>query len=510
MASLPMAHMRLREGPRGFPAMAAAWRQHWPRLLGALVVCAALLFVVRQPLAERLWPQARLDRLLAEADQALAAGWLDGPEERPGARQKFEAALALDNDRGEARDGLLRVGGAALLRANAAIRAGNLEEARRWVALARELQLPRNQVEPVAAWLHRAEAAATDLDALRGRAAAALAAGDIEAALPLYARWLELRPDDGMALEGREDALALLLQPVRAALRDGDLAGAARRLALARRYDPGYIALPDLQDAYAQALAAQVRAAGQVLRRGRLEQAARAFSLLQPLAPEDPAVQDGVRDTAVALAAQARREAAEFRFDAAASLLEQARVLAPENAAVEDAARAVEQARQARSRMQPGQGSARATRSAVRRSLAAFNAALERGDWIDPPGASAYDHLRAAQALAPADPDVGAAAKRMRGAAAQCVDASLRDNRLRLGQRCLDAWQALAPSDPALGSERQRLAQRWLAVGEERLRAGEVDVAARALSSARGLDPAAPGLDEFDARLDQAQRATPL
>ena len=146
----------------------------------------------------------------------------------------------------------------------------------------------------------------------------------------------------------------------------------------------------------------------------------------------------------------------------------------------------------------------------MRRSLGAFDAALERGDWTDPPGASAYDHLHAAQALAPADPDVRAAAKRMRRAAAQCVDAALRDNRLRLGQRCLDAWQALAPSDPALATERQRLAQRWLAVGEERLRAGEVDVAARALSSARGLDPATPGLAEFDARMDQAQQATPL
>jgi len=501
--------MKTRPGPTRPRPRVADWRRHWPWAVAVALVLLLVLSLLRQPLAERLWPQARIDRLLAEGDSALAEGRLDRPD-GAGARQKYEAAQALDSDRAEARAGLARVGQAALAQARQALADGRLDEARRWLDLAGELQVPRAQVQTVAAALRQTELAGVDLPTLREQAAAALAAGDAQAALPLYAQWIAAAPEDTAALEGREDALSLLLERVRPALRDGDLAAAARWLELARQHDPGHIDLPDLRAAWAQALAAQLRDAEQALRHGRLEDAARLFANLREAVPEDAAVAQGAQRTAQALAARARKLAADFRFDEAAQALVVAGALAPSAAA--DVAAAVadlERARAAAARLDAPSRPTRASARSLRRELEGFEEAMDRGDWIEPPGASAYDRLRAAQALAPEDRTVQAATTRMRQAVAACVEEALRDNRMRAAQDCHDAWQALAPSDPALAGARQRMAQRWLAIGEERLRAGEIDVASRALVSARVLDPAAPGLEDFAARLTRAGAATP-
>ncbi|GAB3515236.1 hypothetical protein [Pseudoxanthomonas daejeonensis] len=483
----------------------ASW---WARALLAVGMLLALMLLLRQPLADRLWPQARIDRLLDEGARALAEGRLDAADGQ-GARQKYEAAQALDSDRGEARAGLARVGRQALANARQAIGARRFDEAHRWLALAAELQLPRAQVDAVAGQLRQAELADIDPGVVRGRAEAALAAGDVEAALPLFAQWLAVAPDDPAALEGREDALSLLLERVRPALRQGDLVGAARWLALTRRHDPGHVALPDLKAAYAQALAAQLRRVEVQRQRGRLAEAARLVTALHEAEPADAAVAQESQRVALALVVHARRQAGDFHFDAAGEALAQARALAPASGALAsalvEAQRDLERARAAEARLHVPERTKDAPASMVRRTLAGFDEALRRGDWIEPPGASAYDRLRAAQGLAPGDPAVRAAATRMQSAVAACVEEGLRDNRLRAAQDCHDAWQALAPSDPALAPARRRLAQRWLAVGEERLRAGELEAAAHALDSARRLDPSTPGLEEFAAQLVRAR-----
>lgn len=476
-------------------------------MLAALAVLVLALVMLRQPLAGQLWPATRIDRLLAEGTQALAQGRLDQADGQ-GARQKFEAALALDGDRGEARAGLARVGQAALVRARQAIAAGDAAAAERWLALAVDLQVPRQHWEPEQVRLQRMKAAAVDLEALRAEAGARLAAGDPEAALPLFARVLAARPGDAAALEGREDAIALLLERVHQALGAEDLAGAVHWLGLARGHDPGHVDLPAAQAQVAQALEGQRKLAERHLRAGRLERAAAAFTALAALAEGDAEVVEGGARTASALASRARRMSAEFRFDAAARDLALAHALAPELAPVRDAARALGRDREAaRQRLlrQAATPQARAPGAA----LQDFDTAMSNQQWITPPGASAYDHLRRAQAAAPADPAVHAAAARLVQAVDACTEQALRGNRLRRAQDCHDAWQALAPADPAQQEARQRLAQRWLAVGEERLRAGELEEAARTLEAVQRLDPAAPGVAEFAARLQRARSARP-
>ena len=57
-----------------------------------------VLLVLRQPLAELMWPQNSAQQAMSEADAALERGHLSAAD-GSGARELYEAALAMDPDR---------------------------------------------------------------------------------------------------------------------------------------------------------------------------------------------------------------------------------------------------------------------------------------------------------------------------------------------------------------------------------------------------------------------------
>ena len=103
---------------RRAPIGGRAWNWRW--IVIAAVIVIALLLLLRQPLADWLWPETRAHSCAQQAAQALAAGRLTATD-GTGARELYEAALALDPDRIDAREGLNRVGQAALAQARSAM-----------------------------------------------------------------------------------------------------------------------------------------------------------------------------------------------------------------------------------------------------------------------------------------------------------------------------------------------------------------------------------------------------
>lgn len=487
------------------PPTPPAWRdrRYWRWVVAIVLVVGAAVAAFRQPLAGLMWPDMRVQRLLDEAEIALKQGKLNAAD-GTGARQRFEAALALDSDRGEARAGLSRVAETALAQARMHIRANRFEAARQALVLARELQVPRADADAVAEQLRLGESAHAGIDALVAAAAAAQAEGKLEIALPLYQRVLVLQPNHTTALEGREDALSELLQQARRALAGGDLARGSVLIAQARGYDSGHVDLPDLEAQLARAIEQRRQRADADLRRKRLDQALAGYRLVLAASADDVAAGQGVERVATAYAQRAAREAADFDFAKAEASLRLAREIMPRATVVKEAAQALASARQSQSRL----ASSMPAHERIRRSrvlLAAMEQAEARGDWLTPPGESAYDKLRAAQALAPDDAEVRRAAARLLPATQSCLEDELRGNRVRRARACYDAWQTLEPGNARLSDARRRLAQKWIAVGGERLGAGEVAFAAEALREARGLDANAPGLAEFAARVLSAQ-----
>lgn len=477
---------RMRREGRWWRVQAWQSRRIWRWALLVAVAVFVLLVVFRRPLANWFWNEPQVEQLLDRGDRALAAGRLSAAD-GSGAREWYQAALALDSDRSQARAGLARTGRAALVQANAALDAGDAAAAQAALALARELQVPQRDADAVARRLREHQRDGAGIGALLGRAEAALQAqrldGSDDSALPLFQQVLARAPNHLRALEGREDALSDLLQQARGAAAHGDVAGAAARVQRARAFDAGHVDLPATEAALNAALEARVRDGQQLLRRQRWQAAGDAFQAVLAARPDDAVAQRGRQQVIEALLAEATRQAADFRFDLAAQALAAAQTIGASEQQLAVAGQAVAQARLAERALTAPATPHRRREQALRALLARFDEAQARGDILSPPGSSAYDALREAQALAPQDARVRAAAQRLLPATQQCVEDRLRENRVQAAGACLEAWQALSRSGGQADAG-LRLGQRWLAIGSERLGRGDVAFAQEALRQA--------------------------
>ena len=417
-------------------------RRHWRWWLIGSMLLVVGLSMLRAPLAAWLWPQTRTQALYAEARQALAEGRLTAAD-GTGARELYEAALAMDPDRAEAKQGLARVALAALEQARAALAADRFADAHARLALARALSVPRAEADAFAEVLRQHEAAAAGVDRLFLHAEQAHDAGRLEggvgSALALYAHVLALQPNHAGALRGREDALAELLAQAREALRAGDVEDAARLVATVRGYDPVHVDLPDTL--------------ARLMEETRLD----GEGLTRLLAGEE----------------------------------------APPSAGIALAPGADEGG---------GAADTGASRS-VPELLAAAVAAEAAGRLVEPAGESAVGLVARAHARAPGSAAVATAVARLLPQVRDCHARELRANRLRAAGACLDAREALGEEAGELALARRQLAERWLAVGNERLGAGEVANARSALAAARRVDAEVPGLAEFELRVRAAAAA---
>lgn len=477
----------------------------------AAALMLVLLLAIRQPLSDWLWPETRIQALRTGAERALAEGRLTAPD-GTGARELFEAALALDPDRPGARDGLARVGAAALARAEADILAGRYPVAREHIALARNLGLPKARVEALEREIRQREIAAAGigprLDAARAARAAGRLLGGPDSALAHYAAVLEAQPGNTEALEGRDDVIADVLAAARRQLAMGELEAAASLIRDARELDPAHADLPAALAALNQTIEATRARAERDLRNARLTHALTGFDRVLGVQPDDEGARAGRRAVGEQLLQRSERFAADFRFaEAEATLAVAANVLGtgPDVAEV--------RTHIARARRAQAQLGTRALTPQRQRRLQQLLAEAEdaeaRGNLLLPPGESAFDKVRAARAIAPDDRRVKAATARLVPAARRGFDNAMRENRLVTANACLDAGRVLEPGASWLSVGRGRLAQRWIAVGNERVGAGELANARRALEAATALDPDVAGASELAARLRQASAAGP-
>jgi len=482
-------------------------RRRW--VVAILVIAGiALLLLAREPLSDWLWPETRVQQLRADAARALQAGELTRPDGR-GARELYEAALALDPDRPDAREGLVRVGRAALEKAEVALAQGRDAEAGRFLQLARDLAVPRAQTDLLARRLRQRAGDGGGVDQLLAAADTALEAGRLDgaddAALPLYQRVLALQPYHTAALEGREDTLSDLLQRAESAMQRDDPTGTAALIARVQMVDPGHVGLPAALAALAGRVDQRLQQADKDLEAGRLLQALDGYRAVAAIDAANVAAARGVVRVANAHAARSERLAADFRFVEAQAALIEARQIAPNAAAVIAAKDHLDRARRSQARLESGLSPVQRDRR-VRELLDAAAAAEARGDLLDPPGDSAYDKVRAAQAIAPRDPAVDRATQRLAPAARVCFARHLQANALSRAGACLDAWAILDGGDAQIAQARRRLATGWVAYGNERLGAYELAIARSALARARELDPDTPGVSDLAERL---ARATP-
>ncbi|MBP6626937.1 MAG: hypothetical protein KA187_05920 [Arenimonas sp.] len=507
LEGLDVSRLRAPQVPTPPPAAGARWPWAWLLLAGAGLAVLLVLGLWREQIGQQLVPDSAINLQIEQAQLALARGELTTPD-GSGAREQFQAVLARDPDHLAARAGLARVRDAAVAQARTALSAGQIELARERLALARTMAAPAAELADLEQALERRQSSGADVAAKLERARAAQAQGRLEqvpdGALALYTDVLVLQPDSALALEGRRDILSGLLQRADAALAQGDIAAAQALVARVVESDPSHLELPAVQARLGDALLRQQQArtaalaqADQRLQQGQLESAAAAYQALLRQAPESVEANQGLADAAAAMAVRAARLAADFEFDAAQSALALARQWQPDSLAVAAAEQRLQSALAARGQL-PADN---ADPAVVRDLLERATAAMRRGDLVEPPGDSAWDTLRQAQAMAPDAPGLAPAFAEYDRRAQACFEDELAGNRLGRAQACLDARALRERGGDALVADQRRLADRWLAFAEERLGANELALARRALDSARRLDPAHPGLAAMAERL---------
>ncbi|MCF3544371.1 hypothetical protein GUV61_04165 [Stenotrophomonas maltophilia] len=498
---------RVRREGRWWWLQARHARRVWRWALLAALAVLVLLVLLRKPLADWFWDEPQIEQLLAEGDRALAAGRLSDAD-GSGARERYQAVLALDGDRPQARQGLANTGAAALQQARDRLHAGDLDGSAQALALARELQVPQGEADAVARQLQARRSAGAGIGALLAQARNAFAAGRLDdgdsSALPLFQRILALQPDNLPALEGREDALSDLLLQARTLAGRGELAEAAAILRRARQFDAGHADLPASEEALARAVDQRLQQAQRALQRQQLDAAAQGFLAVLAVAADDPNAQRGREQALQAVVVRSQTSADDFQFDAAQRDAALAAELGASQAIRQQLAQRLQRARQAQQALQQPAISTAQRERQLRDHLRKIERAERAGQWISPPGHSAFDALREAQSLAPRDTRVKAAAARLLPASRRCFDDNLRQNRVQAAGACLQAWQTLSPTAAGLPSARLRLAQRWLAIGSERLGNGDLAFAAHAAEQARLLQPDLAELPAFEDRLRRA------
>ena len=483
-----------------------------PRLgwLMAAVLVIGTVVVGRSWLSERLVPDPRMNRQLEQAQAALVTGKLSATD-GSGARELFESVLASDPDQMQARKGLLAVREAAIQRAQEALAAHRLAQANDSLALAAALSAPQVQLQPLQARLRDLQEASSDT---RGLLAEAMATGVAEdEALGLYRQVLALDADNPTAIEGRDLLLSARLARAESQLAVGEIREARAIVESVMAEDPAHLDLPPVLARLGEALAAlqarQARDLEQATgdeKSGRLERAASRYLAFEQGDAGWEQAQQGLARLAARMARQAQRQAADFQFRSAQASLEKARRWSPQAAEIAAAEKSMQFSRQAQARLK--RPASRREREQLPALLGDAGQAIARGDFITPPGASAWDKLRVAAAISPQSSDVARLERELAAASRRCFDQALDLGQLQRAQSCLEAM-VVQESSPATEQARQRMAERWLAYVDERIGAGDFPEAQSALVYAQHWQPAHPGLKGATARLRTARGASP-
>ena len=493
------------------PSRRRAWM--WS-LLALLVVALGVLAWSQQDALRALLPRTHLNNLLLRADAALKAGNLDGSDGHS-ARALFEAVRALEPDNEQAIEGLRKVGNAELERARKAIDEHHFDAAQVALANARSLLGGGDAVNGVARLLQKTQQTQAQTDALIAQAQQALAKGQLDGdsgAAALYRKALAADPDNAVARHGLDKVGDALANQARDALSNGQLDQADTLISRIASLMPAYGDLPSLRAALSQARQQQqstiddhLTKADAALRAGKVsgdgdDNALAQYQDVLKIDPANAKAQAGLGQVAQALLLRASASIDAQDYPDATRLVDQAAKLAPHSsdlAAVRSRLKTAQaDAAQAdQSKLDPKQ------RARVDKLLARAQAAVQAGDFLLPPGASAYDLYSEVLNIDGNNQDALQGLQGLAGQARTRFDQALSSGDLPEAGKMLKALAQLVPGDAAQAGMRRRLASAWLDRAEQKLNDGDRAAARQALDAAGKLRPDAPRLQSLRTRI---------
>jgi tetratricopeptide (TPR) repeat protein len=502
-------------------------RRGW---LMPLVIVVVLLAVVglwfNQNSLRGLVPRTDFDDVLHRAQAALQQGHLDGTD-GTSARELFEAARALEPDNDAARQGLNDVGRAEIGRADAALQAGNLDQAQQALTNARELLGGGSDVDRLTQAIAKAQVSTGQTGDLIGKAQQALSDGKLDGAdgaASLYQRVLAADPDNAVARHGMDQVGDAMAAQIQKALDAKDAATAATGIDHLAAVLPNHSQLPTLraslsalQTQNGTALTDAINQGNDALRAGRIagdgdDTALAHFKAALAIDPNNAQAKAGLGQVAEALIVQANAAVDSGDSDRARQLLDQAASMAPgsadliaararlgQSAPASNAATATDQTDNTppatQATLTPQQ------QVQVANMVQRARVATQRGNIMSPPGDCAYDLYRGALAIDGNNQSALSGLQGLPGMVQQQFNQSLSAGNLNKAGSLFDALTNLSPGDAGLMQARQRLVDAWVDQAEQQFDSGDRNNAALSLEQGRKLAPGDQRVQQLTVRM---------
>ena len=502
-------------------------RRGW---LMPLVIVVVLLAVVglwfNQNSLRGLVPRTDFDDVLHRAQVALQQGHLDGTD-GTSARELFEAARALEPDNDAARQGLNDVGRAEIGRADAALQAGNLDQAQQALTNARELLGGGSDVDRLTQAIAKAQVSTGQTGDLIGKAQQALSDGKLDGAdgaASLYQRVLAADPDNAVARHGMDQVGDAMAAQIQKALDAKDAATAATGIDHLAAVLPNHSQLPTLraslsalQTQNGTALTDAINQGNDALRAGRIagdgdDTALAHFKAALAIDPNNAQAKAGLGQVAEALIVQANAAVDSGDSDRARQLLDQAASMAPgsadliaararlgQSAPASNAATATDQTDNTppatQATLTPQQ------QVQVANMVQRARVATQRGNIMSPPGDCAYDLYRGALAIDGNNQSALSGLQGLPGMVQQQFNQSLSAGNLNKAGSLFDALTNLSPGDAGLMQARQRLVDAWVDQAEQQFDSGDRNNAALSLEQGRKLAPGDQRVQQLTVRM---------
>lgn len=491
-----------------------AWMTRGLAALAIVVVVAWIVLLAREhfPVSART---ARLDA----ANQALLGQRLDDDAQGLGARSLFQTILAEDPDAQSAREGLRQVARAYRDRAKEAITRGDWQSVADDLRQVEQLALPAHEWDEVRSQLEAHQQSESRLAELLQHAEDAMLEGRIESdsqgsgALAYYAELLRLDSENVVALAGQRKALASVAARVSQAIADRRWTDADADIALIARADPSHpdlarlqATLADARDRFSIQIEALLDAAERAVRDRHFDpdstdSAQSLFGRVLADQPNNPMARDGMQRVGKLLIEMADAKASNFEFDEADRWVGIARKLQPAPEGLDSFAMGLVRRRAAQrsrteSRLQSDPGTL----------VASAYQAMDAGRWLEPPGSSAFDMLRAVLSSDPANAEANRAMREMRQRLLAQVNGHLDANRPMSAWKDWVILEAVGQPATDLQTVSARLTSSLLGYVAEQLGQGNLDNAERAFEHAAELQPNHRDLPSLQARLETARQ----
>ena len=506
-------------------------RRVLPFILLLVVVAATTAAWWQRDAIKALLPDREVSRLLERASAAVEYEHWYGDTQQY-ANRLYERVLQLEPDNQRARAGMELVAQHLLDEAQKAISDGNHTQGRLYLDRARELAPHLSRVDNLESQIESDPTTNVDIAQLLARARDQANAGRLvrpedDNAVATYRRVLLEQPDNREASAGLTDITTQLLERFQAFMDSGDVDAAERTLgdlrplidegemaeyrdtvSQARRLRQEAAAAMDRElEAARQADAAAQNAlveAQQSLESGDLEAAVAGYRKALAARPGIPVAQSGLVEVARRYLLRAEDDLEADRLDQAESRIDSAEALSPSLPGLARARSRLELYRQQSSRALSA-----AEQVELESLLSQAADALRSGNLMAPPGASAYDLLKAALRLDPQSPAVARGLAELASTLMTEATNALNEGDTSTAFRLFTDAQQTSPRAIGLGDLRVRLASELRGEAATAVNSGDLDRAETALRRASDLEPANEELLQLQLRLSIAKDSSP-